>query len=82
MGANHHFLLGRQWVKVDFDFGDECQGAFAARQHLTEVDGAFFKRFCRIVQVLDDFVDGVTAGTPAQALVGVVFLDELDGFLV
>ena len=82
MGADHHFLFGRQWVKVDFDFGDESQGALAACQNFTEVDGVFLKRFCRIVQVFDDFVDGIAAGTAAQALVGVVFFYELDGFFV
>ena len=61
MGANHHFLLGRQRVKVNFDFGDESQCAFASRQHFAEIDGAIFKRFGRIMQVFNDFVDGVPA---------------------
>ena len=49
MGAHHHFLFGRQGVEVDFDFGDEGQGAFAACQDLTEVDGALLKRFFGMV---------------------------------
>ena len=79
MGADHHLLFGRQGVEVDFDFGDESQSALATRQDFTKVDGAFLKRFCRIVQIFDDFVDGIAAGTAAQALVGVVFFYELDG---
>ena len=42
MGADHHLLLGRQGVEVDFDFGDEGQGAFAACQNLAKVDGTVF----------------------------------------
>ena len=74
MGADHHLLLGRQGIEVDFDFGDEGQSAFAACQHLTEVDGAFFKWFGSIVQVFDDLVDGIAAGATAQGFVGVVVL--------
>ena len=75
MGADHHFLLGRQRVKVDFDFGDESQSAFASSQDFAKVDSAFFKWFSRIVQVFNDFVDGVATRTAAQAFVGIVFFD-------
>ena len=61
MGANHHFLLGRQRVKVNFDFGNESQSALTSSQHFAEIDGAFFKWFGCIVKVFYDFVDGVAA---------------------
>ena len=82
MGADHHLLFGWQEVEVDFDFSDESQSALAARQDLTEVDGAFLKWFGRIMQVFDDFVDSVATGTAAQALVGVVFFYQMDDFFV
>ena len=49
MSADHHLLFGWQRVKVDFNLGDEGQGAFAARQYLAQVDSTFLKRFVRMV---------------------------------